>query len=222
MSTAATATKLAPQTTGNKFGLIAKILTSTVVVGLAVAFVTKYVFRYYFNYNEAAFTAGSPKYWGLRWWLLLHISGGTLALLCGPWQFWTGFRARYVNLHRAMGKVFLLGVLMGSIGAFRMSVDSAFGWAFGVSLFVLATAWLTAGSMAYYAIRNRRIEVHKVWMFRAYIITFGFVMFRILSDYSPLSHVRPVGERIVTIAWLCWTVPLLVAEVAMQLRRIRG
>ena len=222
MSTAATATKLAPQTTGNKFGLIAKILTSTVVVGLAVAFVTKYVFRYYFNYNEAAFTAGSPKYWGLRWWLLLHISGGTLALLCGPWQFWTGFRVRYVNLHRAMGKVFLLGVLMGSIGAFRMSVDSAFGWAFGVSLFVLATAWLTAGSMAYYAIRNRRIEVHKVWMFRAYIITFGFVMFRILSDYSPLSHVQPVGERIVTIAWLCWTVPVLVAEVAMQLRRIRG
>lgn len=220
MSTAATATKLAPQT-GNKFGHIAKILTSTVVVGLAVAFVTKYVFRYYLNYNEAAFTAGSPKYWGLRWWLLLHISGGTLALLCGPWQFWTGFRARYVNLHRAMGKIFLLGVLMGSIGAFRMSVDSAFGWAFGVSLFVLATAWLTAGSVAYYAIRNRRIEIHKVWMFRAYIITFGFVMFRILSDYSPLSHVRPVGERIVTIAWLCWTVPLLVAEVAMQLRKIK-
>jgi len=221
MSTAATATKLAPQTTGNKFGLIARILTSTVVVGLAVAFVTKYVFRYYLNYNEAAFALGSPKYWGLRWWLLFHISGGTLALLCGPWQFWTGFRARYLNLHRAMGKVFLLGVLMGSIGAFRMSVDSAFGWAFGVALFVLATAWLTAGTMAYYAIRNRRIEVHKVWMFRAYIITFGFVMFRILSDYSPLSHVRPVGERIVTIAWVCWTVPLLIAEVAMQLRKIK-
>ena len=221
MSTA-TATKLAPQTAGNKVGLITKILTSAVVVGFAVAFVTKYVFRYYLNYNEAAFALGSPKYWGLRWWLLFHISGGTLALLCGPWQFWTGFRARYLNLHRWMGKLFLLGVVMGSIGAFRMSVDTAFGWAFGVSLFVLATAWLTSAAMAYYAIRNRRIEVHKEWMLRAYIITFAFVTFRILSDYSPLSHVVPVGDRIVTIGWVCWTVPLLVAEVVMQLRRIRA
>ena len=70
MSTAS-ATRLAPQTGNNNLGLIAKILTSTVVVGLAVAFVGKYVFHYYLNYNEAGFTAASPKYWILRWWLLL-------------------------------------------------------------------------------------------------------------------------------------------------------
>ena len=103
-----------------------------------------------------------------------------------------------------------------------MSVATAFGWAFGVSLFVLATAWLTSAAMAYYAIRSRRIEVHKEWMLRAYIITFAFVTFRILSEYSPLSHVVPVSDRIVTIGWVCWTVPLLVAEVVMQLRRIRA
>jgi uncharacterized membrane protein YozB (DUF420 family) len=220
MSTAS-ATRLAPQTGNNKLGLIAKILTSTVVIGLAVAFVGKYVFHYYLNYSEAGFTAASPKYWIFRWWLLLHISGGTLALLCGPWQFWTGFRARYLNVHRWMGRLFLLGVVMGSIGAFRMSVDSAFGWAFGVSLFVLATAWLTSAAMAYYAIRRRRVDVHKDWMLRAYIITFGFVMFRILDEYSPLAHLQPATDRIVIVAWLCWTVPLLISEVTMQLRRMR-
>jgi hypothetical protein len=58
-------------------------------------------------------------------------------------------------------------------------------------------------------------------MLRAYIITFGFVMFRILSDYSPMAQLQPVSDRIVTVAWVCWTVPLLFAEVAMQLRKIR-
>jgi hypothetical protein len=43
MSTAS-ATRLAPQTGNNKLGLIAKILMSTVVIGLAVAFVARYVF----------------------------------------------------------------------------------------------------------------------------------------------------------------------------------
>jgi len=220
MSTAA-APGLAPETLSNRFGLVMKVLASAAIVGVAVAFVAKYVLHYYLNYNEAAFTVGSPKYWVLRSWLLLHVSGGTIALLCGPWQFWTGFRKRYLNLHRLMGKLFLLGVVLGSIGAFRMAVGTAFGWAFGVSLFVLATAWLTTAAMAYYAIRNRRVEVHKVWMLRAYIITFAFVIFRILADYSPLTRVQPVGDRIVTIAWVCWTVPLLVTEVIMQLRRMR-
>src|SRR5262245_47608238 len=179
MSTAA-APGLAPETTGNRFGLVMKVLASAAIVGVAVAFVLKYVFHYYLNYSEAGFTVASPKYWVLRGWLLLHVSGGTLALLCGPWQFWTGFRKRYLNLHRLMGRLFLLGVVLGSIGAFRMSVDSAFGWAFGVSLFILAAAWLTTAAMAYYAIRNRRIDVHKEWMLRAYVITFAFVIFRIL------------------------------------------
>lgn len=63
--------------------------------------------------------------------------------------------------------------------------------------------------------------MHKEWMMRPYLITFAFVTFRILNDYGPTSHLLPVTDRIVTLGWLSWTVPLFVTEMVLQFRRMR-
>jgi len=225
MSTAATSGRA--MTPVGKFtpNLTAKALASTAILAVAIAFVWKYVFRYYLNYNQSAFTdpnLGAPNYWNDRFWLLLHMSGGTIALLAGPWQFWTGFRSRYFRLHRATGLIFLTGVGLGCIGAYHMVMVTTFGWAFGFGILMLATAWFTTTAMAYYAILKRRIQVHKEWMVRAYVVTFAFVTFRLLNDYGPTSRVQPANDRAITIAWACWALPLLVTEVILQLRKMRS
>jgi len=51
---------------------------------------------------------------------MMHITGGIMALLTGAFQFWTGFRVRHAGLHRWMRRIFLCGVAVGPIGAFRM------------------------------------------------------------------------------------------------------
>lgn len=203
--------------------LTAKLVASGAILAIAIAFVLKYVFRYYLNYNQAAFTdplRGAPNYWAHRGWLLVHMTGGLTALLTGPWQFWTGFRVRYARLHRWTGRVFLMGVALGSVGAYHMAVVTTFGWAFGCSLLALATAWVTTEGMAYYTILKRRIVVHKEWMVRAYVVTFAFVTFRLLNDYGPTSHLQPDNDRAITIGWACWALPLLFTEVILQLRRM--
>ena len=75
--------------------------------------------------------------------------------------------------------------------------------------------------MAYVSIRKRLVEVHKQWMIRAYVVTFAFVTFRYLQDYSPLSRLRPENDRDITIAWACWVVPLAVTEMVFHLRQLR-
>ena len=75
------------------------------IVALAVGFVLKYVFHYYLNYNPTVFYGCWPRRGGS----FLHITGGMLALLTAPWQFFTGLRRRYMNVHRWIGRVFLLG-----------------------------------------------------------------------------------------------------------------
>lgn len=203
----------------------AKILASTVILAIAIAFVLKYVFRYYLNYNQAAYTdpiRGAANYWVQRGWLLMHMTGGMVALLTGPWQFWSGFRSRYARLHRWTGRLFLSGVAVGSVGAYHMAIVTTFGWAFGFSLFGLATAWVTTAGMAYYAVLKRCIPIHKEWMVRAYVVTFAFVTFRLLNDYGPTSHLQPDNDRAITIGWACWVLPLLVTEVVLQLRRMRS
>ena len=205
--------------------LAAKVLASAVILVTALAFVFKYVFRYYLHYNQAAFTdpvLGAANYWVMRGWLLMHMTGGMVALLAGPWQFWTGFRSRYLRLHRWTGFFFLGGVAVGSVGAFQMATHTTFGWAFGFSLLGLATAWVTTAGMAYYAILKRRIQVHKEWMVRAYVVTFAFVTFRVLNDFYPAGRLQPDSDRAITIGWACWTLPLLFTEIILQLRRMRS
>ena len=198
-------------------GKIAKVGASVIVVCLAAGFVLKYVFHYYLNYNAEGFY----EYWPKRGWLLLHITGGMMALLVGPWQFWTGLRQKHLHVHQWTGRLFLLGVAMGVTGATYLAFTTSAGWAFGTALFVLAWAWASSAATALYFILHGQIQIHKEWMVRAYVITFAFVTFRILNDYGPTSHLQPVTDRLVTIGWACWTVPLFVTEIILQFRRAR-
>jgi uncharacterized membrane protein YozB (DUF420 family) len=187
------------------------------IVTLAVGFVIKYVLFYYRHYDAASF----DTYWPRRTWLFLHINGGTLALLTGPWQFWTGLRQRHLQIHRWTGRLFLVGVAMGIAGSVGLAVMAVGGWAFEVGLMGLASAWLVTTAMAYYSIRKGLVALHKEWMIRAYVVTFAFVFFRILSDYSLMSRLRPENDRDIIISWVCWVVPLAVTEMVFQIRRVR-
>jgi uncharacterized membrane protein len=193
------------------------ILAWTGLVVLAVGFVLKYVFHYYMNYNPTAYT----PYWPRRAGLLLHITGGMTALLTAPWQFFTGLRNKSMNVHRWTGRVFVGGVAVGASGALYLAFTTTFGRAFGFGLVGLAAAWITTTGMAWYAIRNGLKQVHKEWMIRAYIVTFGFVTFRVFNDYGPTSHLKPENDLAITLAWACWVVPLGVAEIMLQLGKMR-
>jgi hypothetical protein len=208
---------LGVQTGTSRTKLTAAVLAWAGIVALAVGFVLKYVLFYYRHYDAASF----DPYWPRRGWLFLHMNGGALALLTGPMQFWTGLRRRNLTFHRWTGRLFLLGVAMGVTGSVGLAVTTANGWAFETALMGLALAWATTASMAYVSIRKRLVDVHKQWMIRAYVVTFAFVTFRYLQDYSPLSRLRPENDRDITIAWACWVVPLAVTEMVFHLRQLR-
>lgn len=100
-------------------------------------------------------------------WLLLHITSGMLALLIGPWQFSRRLRQRYLLLHRVSGRIYVIAVLCGCAAAFRLAAGTTFGKAWGVGLACVAFAWATTTLMAYYAVRQRQISIHKEWMIRS-------------------------------------------------------
>src|SRR5690242_8642251 len=109
MSTVATTGRAVAPSKNDRRYFVPKAVATAVIFTIAGAFVLRYVFRYYLNYNEQAFTdpvRGALNYWAMRGWLVMHMTGGMVALLTGPWQFWTGFRVRYARLHRWTGRVF--------------------------------------------------------------------------------------------------------------------
>jgi hypothetical protein len=57
----------------------------------------------------------------------LHIAGGMGALLAGPWQFSQKLRTRALDIHRWLGRFYLLSVALGSIAGFVMAIVSMEG-----------------------------------------------------------------------------------------------
>src|SRR5262249_50642077 len=152
-------------------------------------------------------------FWPRRWGFLLHIVCGSGALLLGLAQLWTGLRRRWPAVHRWTGRAYLVCVGLGMIGGYYLAVTTTLGPAFGLGISGLATAWGATTGVAWYAIRKRAVDIHRSWMIRSYVVTFAFVVFRLFDEYLPTKDLRPVGEREVTMAWLCWALPLLVTIV---------
>ena len=87
-------------------------------------------------------------YWPRRWWLLLHLASGTVALLSGPVQLWLGLTARRLHLHRRLGMTYAASVAVSASAAYYLAFHTDFGWVFGAGLSGLATAWIVTTGLA--------------------------------------------------------------------------
>lgn len=191
-----------------------------VVTSLAARFLVHYAFPY-FLFDQTYFDRAG--YWPHRARLIFHISGGMLALSCGPFQFWTGLRQKAMRIHRWTGRLYLFGVAVGSLGAFLMAVYTQ-PHNFGIALMGLAIAWIVTSATAYAAIMRGLVQIHKEWMVRSYLVTFAFVTFRLLNDEWPnlLARWGSYDDRVANVTWISWVVPLLAYELILQARRIFG
>ena len=153
--------------------------------------------------------------------LVLHILGGTVALLTGPIQLWLGLADRRMGLHRRMGMAYMTAVGASSIGAFYLATHPSGGyWVFGAGLAGLGVAWLTTTGLAFLAIKRSLVADHKEWMIRSYVVTFAFVLFRIGVTVLGALKIGSQEQQLSVMAWSCWAVPLLVTELILQGRKI--
>jgi uncharacterized membrane protein len=144
--------------------------------------------------------------------LRFHIAGGIGALLAGPWQFSQKLRARALNLHRWLGRFYLLEVALGSIAGFVMATVSLEGQATHFGFGILAVLWFLTGLQAYRTVRQGNIEAHRKWMIRNFALTLAAVTLRIYLPLMLAAFHWPFRPSYIIVSWLCWVPNLLVAE----------
>ncbi len=110
--------------------------------------------------------------------LRVHIVAGSLALLVGPMQFWSGFRDRHRKWHRRLGKIYLTCVAIGSPTALYVAWISYGGLPTHISFTLLALVWGGTTLMAYRRIRARNWRSHREWMIRSYSCVLGILAMR--------------------------------------------
>ena len=142
---------------------------------------------------------------------LLHFLAGGVVMIIGALQFSASFRSKYLHVHRMLGRVYVVGCIVGGFAGLYLAFYSTGGivshWGFGM----LAVCWIVTTSMAYRHIRAGNVRIHQDWMIRSYALTLAAVTLRI---YLPISQIAgyPFEEAYQAIAWMCWVPNLIIAE----------
>ena len=192
----ATSTQLPPSQTRSKSRFRSKTVIWT-ALGLTTLFV--------FITSEVLLYTDYPMYHAYRLQviadrqlLIPHTLAGMLALLIGPLQFSSRFRQRYLNIHRVLGRVYVVSVFVGSFTGIAL----AWGRPGLPGTSMQAAAWMVCTTAAFLTARNRQIVPHRQWMARSYAVTFTFVSSRVLNLVPAYwSHLGDVLSAVGVIAF---------------------
>ncbi len=185
-----------------------------VLIWVAVFFMT-WLFMHGADHYLEMTPEALGKYFRLRFVLIAHITSGGGALITGIIQFWSKLRNYSYRLHRWVGLIYLLAILVSSVSAMILASTTAreVSWSNSFTLQIWAGVWISATFIAYYAALRKRFQLHKEWMTRSYIVTVAFLISGFAYKVPYVQQLGNVSEVGATLFWMGWSVPLYVYEI---------
>jgi uncharacterized membrane protein len=139
-----------------------------------------------------------------------HIILGGLALLIGWLQFNQKLRRRKIQIHRNIGKTYMIAVLISGICGLYIALYATGGIVSKLGFFILGVVWLSTTILGYTSIRKGNVQLHQKVMIYSYAACFAAVTLRIwLPLLTGLMGEFLSAYRIVS--WLCWVPNIIVA-----------
>ncbi|KAI1496480.1 hypothetical protein F5X99DRAFT_400315 [Biscogniauxia marginata] len=142
---------------------------------------------------------------------VLHVLGGLIAIVLGPFQFLDSLRKRIPWLHRWLGRVYVGAVFVSGVCGFYISFFAGcyligkFGFA------ALGMLWLRSLEKAVRSIREGDTAAHKRWMIRDFALTYAAVMLR--WQFPVLRYLEMAPRTAYTVvAFTCWVPQVLAVE----------
>ncbi len=149
----------------------------------------------------------------------IHITGGMLSIALGPFQFIRQLRERYLPLHRVIGKIYAIAILLiGAPTGLYMAFYANGGPGASLGFIMMSVLWFYTTWMGIRTVLNKQIIQHRQWMIRSYAITFSAVSLRLwVPCLSLIVKMDPLQVIIVT-AWISWLFNLIAAEYIIKLK----
>ncbi len=195
----------------NIFGITALIL---------LAFFSFLMLRIIFIYipvkNDAGFLQLKQEYIHITEWrvaFFTHVFTSILVLVAGFTQFSKKFLKQQPKLHRTVGYIYVINILMvtGPSGLL-MSFYANGGVSSQTAFVLLSVLWMGFTAMALYKAIKKDFKAHRIFMIRSFALTLSAITLRCwkvllvnFTDVQPMDRYR-------IIAWLGWTLNLIIAE----------
>lgn len=158
------------------------------------------------------------KHW--RYAFNFHILFSVFSLIAGLTQFSQYLLTKHKKLHRMMGYIYVVDVICIAGPSGLIMACYANGDAVSKTSFVLLSVlWISFTSIAIIkALRKDFIE-HEKWMIRSYALTLSAISLRLMAFVLPKFTQLNAHTEYALIAWMSWTVNLLIAELVIYQRK---
>ena len=182
-----------------------------------------YPLLYFFVDSEVGFLSSKSEellnsfFWNIGFYG--HISFGGLSLLTGWSQFSKRLRQKKLQLHRNLGKIYVLSAIISGICGVYIGFNATGGMVSSLGFISLGIIWLYTTGSAYRAIKKKDIGLHKGMMIYSYAACFAAVTLRL---WLPILNII-FGEFLIAykiVAWLCWVPNLLFAHYWVRKRGV--
>jgi uncharacterized membrane protein len=147
-----------------------------------------------------------------------HLAGGLVAIAAGALQVNSRLRRRSLSVHRWLGRLYVVAVIVGSVAGFILALSSFGGLVTHFGFGLMAICWLGTTMNAYRHIRIGNVLAHRAWMLRSYALTLAAVTLRL---YLPVSLANGIEfeSAYQLVSWLSWVPNLLIVEWFVLARR---
>jgi uncharacterized membrane protein len=154
----------------------------------------------------------------VRWLLLPHALAAGIALIIGPFQFSTYMRKNYLNIHRRLGKIYIIAIYVSVIFvvalAFWVWPMPANHLRLSIATCFEAGVWAITATMGWLAARNRQIQIHQIWVARNYCITVSFFFSRVLNPIP--AYYNMSADDFSYVLYILTIIALVIPDIIMQ------
>jgi uncharacterized membrane protein len=147
-------------------------------------------------------------------WYYAHLATAIAPLLIGPFQFWTWLRLNHVTIHRTLGRIYIIGSILGGLTALYLGLTIDLEGSI-VPLSILSATWLFMTISAWVTIKKGNIIAHRLFVIRSYGLAMVFVFLRLIGDIPQdklFFFIDSPEIRDTTLEWVSWIIPLLTIE----------
>lgn len=142
--------------------------------------------------------------------LYAHIGLAPVALAAMPFQFSTRLRQSRPRLHRWLGRIYAVCVLLSGLGGLHLALTTTAGPMAASGFALLSVLWIAVTGRAVWLAMQRRVAEHRAWMIRSAALTFAAVTLRL---YLPiLTGLFGFEAGYPPLGWISWVPNLILVE----------
>lgn len=175
----------------------------------------------YIPYNtDVGFLRIKQQYISIDHWrtaFFIHVYASMWVLFAGFTQFSKKLLKNNPRLHRTMGYIYVMDVLLitGPAGLV-MGFYANGGTVSRIAFVLLAVLWIFFTAMALVKAKQKNFKAHRNYMMRSYALTLSAITLRAWKYAITNTMVLPPMDVYRVVAWIGWVGNLIIAELIIR------